>query len=230
MAMRRVAERAARLAAKAAGMEGGEWAGPERLKNRDAAMRFAAVAVGMVGVTYASVPLYRIFCQATGLGGTTARVEDVAQEGPTSQRAVRVHLDSARADGLPWRFVPTQRSVEVRPGESALAFYSVENESNEEGTGVAAYNVSPGKAGRHFAKVQCFCFTRERLEPGQHVRMPVQFFISPQMLRDSTTDDVEQMTLSYTFFRANDQDGAKDLDRLDTAQDGGGGGTGDASG
>lgn len=204
MAMRRVAERAARLAAKAAGMEGGEWAGPERFKNRDAAMRFAAVAVGMVGVTYASVPLYRIFCQATGLGGTTARVEDVAQEGPASQRAVRVHLDSARADGLPWRFVPAQRSVEVRPGESALAFYSVENESDKEGTGVAAYNVSPGKAGRHFAKVQCFCFERQKLGPKEKLHLPVLFFLDPAFASDRRCRDVHDIHLSYTFFPVDD--------------------------
>lgn len=203
--MRRVVHWAGGLAARAAGMSEKQWDGAKHAysANAERAMRYAAVAVGMVGATYASVPLYRLFCQATGLGGAT-RVEDVAPEGAVSNRRVRIHLDSARAEGLPWKFTPAQRSMDVRPGESALAFYEVENTSNAEWTGVASYNVSPAKAGRHFAKVQCFCFERQRLHPHEKVHLPVLFFLDPAFASDKRCHDTHDIHLSYTFYESSD--------------------------
>jgi cytochrome c oxidase assembly protein subunit 11 len=203
-AMRRMVNAAGSAAAKAAGMHERSWSGPVGSKpNADRALRYGAVAVGMVGATYASVPLYRLFCQATGLGGAT-RVEDVAPNGAASSRRVRIHLDSVCAEGLPWRFTPAQRSMDVRPGESALAFYEVENKSDSVLTGVASYNVSPAKSGRHFAKVQCFCFERQQLRPREKVHLPVLFFLDPEFDSDKRCRDTHDIHLSYTFYESSD--------------------------
>ncbi|KAG5547644.1 hypothetical protein RHGRI_013365 [Rhododendron griersonianum] len=134
----------------------------------------------MVGCSYAAVPLYRRFCQATGYGGTVQRRESVeekiarhAQDGTVTTREIVVQFNADVADGMPWKFIPTQREVRVRPGESALAFYTAENQSSTPITGVSTYNVTPMKAAVYFNKIQCFCFEEQRLLPGEQIDMPV---------------------------------------------------------
>jgi cytochrome c oxidase assembly protein subunit 11 len=180
-------------------------------------MYLFAMTIGMVGLTYASVPLYRMFCQATGFGGTTRRktVEEKlaaqanappAVTAAAKSRAVVISFNADVAEGLPWRFTPTQKSVVVRPGETTLAFFTAKNESARDVTGVATYNVQPNKAGSHFNKVQCFCFEEQRLRAGEEVDMPVFFYLDPEFATDAAMADVNDVTLSYTFFRSDDYD------------------------
>ncbi|CAI5482713.1 unnamed protein product [Closterium sp. Yama58-4] len=144
-------------------------------------MYLVAAALAMLGAAYASVPLYRLFCQATGFGGTTQRKETVeekvarqnADNTAAPARELVIHFNADVAEGLPWRFIPTQREVRVRPGQSTLAFYTAHNKSDKPITGVSTYNVSPMKAGIYFNKIQCFCFEEQRLQPGETIDMPV---------------------------------------------------------
>ena len=175
-----------------------------------AAMLFAVVG-GMVGLAYASVPLYRLFCQVTGFGGTP-RIAAVGDEAVTASetpgRTLTVRFDSTVNSSLPWRFKPVQRALNVKAGEQKLAFYSAENLSDKDLTGTATFNVTPHKAAQYFVKIDCFCFTEQRLEAGQTVEMPVSFYVDPEILTDENTADVSTITLSYTFFREkNDKEG-----------------------
>jgi len=182
--------------------------------NATGAAYLLALVTAVVGGTYASVPLYRMFCQATGFGGTTRRVtleEKLARESwsddaraEASRREVRVYFNADVAEGMPWRFHPTQKSVVVRPGESALAFYTARNLSRTPVTGVATYNVQPNKVGQYFNKVQCFCFEEQRLRGKEEVDMPVLFYIDPEFARDPNMRDVKSLILSYTFFKSDD--------------------------
>ncbi len=181
-----------------------------RAANRNFAGYMLAVAVGVVGLSYASVPLYRVFCQATGFGGTVrdggddAFVTPLAATAPVAGRPLRVRFNADVSATVPWRFVPTQSEVTVLPGETALAFYSAENRGDSDVTGIATYNVTPAKAGVYFNKVQCFCFDEQRLKKGEKLDMPVFFFIDPEFAADENMADVTDITLSYTFFRAQD--------------------------
>lgn len=157
------------------------------------------LAVGMLAMAYASVPIYRIFCQKTGYGGTTQ-----VAAAPSSQvcnRVIHVRFNADVHRDLPWYFKPLQTQISVKVGENALAFYESRNNSKEPVLGMATYNVTPDKAGIYFQKIACFCFEEQILQPGQHVTMPVQFFIDPEIMRDPSLDDVKTITLSYTFFR-----------------------------
>lgn len=156
------------------------------------------VVAAMVGATYAAVPLYYVFCRATGYGGTPNRA--TAAPGATGTRVMTVRFDTNVDPKLPWTFVPEQRSVQVRIGEDKLVFFRAVNNSNVPITGHAAFNVEPDYAARYFSKIQCFCFTEQRLNPGQVAEMPVSFFISPKLLGDHEEDTVSEMTLSYTFY------------------------------
>jgi len=173
-----------------------------------------ALAVGMVGATYASVPLYRMFCQATGFGGTTRRktiedkLRDAASLPPGTKaaalaRSVTISFNADVAEGMPWRFAPTQKNVVVRPGETTLAFFTAKNRSKDPVVGVATYNVQPNKAGSYFNKVQCFCFEEQRLRGGEEVDMPVFFYLDPEFASDPAMADVNDVILSYTFFRSD---------------------------
>jgi len=162
----------------------------------------------MVGLAYASVPLYELFCKVTGFGGTT-QVAAVAP-GRVLERSVTVRFDASREAGLPWKFEPLQRQVTVRLGEEALIFYRASNLSQRPIVGTATYNVTPDIAGGWFNKIQCFCFTEQLLMPGETVEMPVTFFIDPEMANDRKYDKVTTITLSYTFFEAT-SDRAKAL-------------------
>jgi cytochrome c oxidase assembly protein subunit 11 len=146
------------------------------------------------------VPLYEMFCLVTGFGGTP----QIASVAPTkvTERTVRVRFDSNVAAGLGWEFQPVQREIEVRIGETALAFYRAKNTSGRDQWGSASYNVTPEVTGAYFTKMHCFCFEKQHLRAGEEMDMPVQFFIDPSMVDDKTLDGVKTITLSYTFFAA----------------------------
>ena len=173
-----------------------------------------AVALGTLGLSYASVPLYRIFCQTTGFGGTTKRHTGGGEddgydlpEDPASlpgNRPLRVTFNTDVGGDLPWSFKPVQKHVTVLAGQTALAFFEATNHSKEPIIGVATYNVVPNEAGAYFNKIQCFCFDEQRLLPGETVDMPVFFYIDPDYLKDRRMGKCDSMTLSYTFFRSND--------------------------
>jgi cytochrome c oxidase assembly protein subunit 11 len=160
-----------------------------------------AVVGVMIGLVSASVPLYRLFCQATGYSGTTQR----ASAAPTSEiadRLITVRFDADTAPDLNWEFRPLQASVRVHPGEEKVIAYRAVNRNKEPVTGTATFNVTPAKAGIYFDKLQCFCFTKQLLEPGQQTDLTVSFFVDPDIARDPNTQDVDTITLSYTMFRA----------------------------
>uniref|UniRef100_A0A0D9VY97 Cytochrome c oxidase assembly protein CtaG n=2 Tax=Oryzinae TaxID=1648021 RepID=A0A0D9VY97_9ORYZ len=187
-------------------------AAAEREKSSRRTMAYlVGVAAAMVGASYAAVPLYRRFCQVTGYGGTTQRRESVeekisrhARDGTTTSREIIVQFNADVADGMPWKFIPTQREVKVKPGESALAFYTAENRSSAPITGVSTYNVAPMKAAIYFNKIQCFCFEEQTLLPGEQIDMPVFFYIDPEFETDPKMEGVNNIVLSYTFFKVND--------------------------
>jgi len=246
-------------------------------RNNRLAMYALSMVIGALGATYASVPLYKLFCQTTGFGGTTQRValdspspkvyesesaslfyilqgrvftqlerlyltiqtmsrksigssnrvgnthvntwtdEDAAAKlaslRPVSNgRLLRVFFDANTSDILPWKFTPTQPSVSVVPGETALSFFTCTNKSDKPITGVATYNVHPPKAGLYFNKVQCFCFEEQRLLPGETVDMPVFFYIDPEFIDDPYLDRVSSITLSYTFFKTDEDYFDEDYD------------------
>lgn len=174
-------------------------------KERAAAKRHLAIAVvctlvvaSMVGLSFAAVPLYRLYCQVTGYAGTTQRAEKASDK--VLDRTVTVRFDSNVASDLPWIFEPEQRKLDVKIGENALAFYKATNRSDRAITGTAVFNVTPESAGVYFNKVQCFCFTEQRLEPGQSADMAVSFFVDPGFVDDDDTKDLSELTLSYTFY------------------------------
>jgi cytochrome c oxidase assembly protein subunit 11 len=172
----------------------------------------------MVGLVSYSATLYRLFCAATGYGGTTQRV--ASDTASPSSRIVTVRFSTNVAPGLPWRFEPAQREVQLRLGEDTLAFFIAKNLSARDYVAHATFNVTPVKAGIYFKKIQCFCFTEERLGAHQQVEMPVDFFVDPQLATDPSTKDVDTITLSYTFFASERPNGAADLARFaDAAPD-----------
>ncbi len=158
----------------------------------------AFAAIGMVGAAYAAVPLYRMFCQVTGFGGTT----QVAAAAPAEmgERIITVRFNADTAGAMLWRFRPLQRAVTVRVGEQTLALYEAVNPSWRRIVGTATFNVTPAKAGAYFNKIECFCFTEQALTPGESVDMPVSFFVDPSISDDPNLDDLNTITLSYTFF------------------------------
>ena len=221
--------------------------------NAQLAWYAAAIVMGVVGATYASVPLYKVFCQTTGFGGTTQRVlqdaepptliesmfksalqqlpqgvvrkarvhtwtdEDAAarlsQLRPVvNAELITVHFDTTVPDILPWSFEATQPNVKVVPGETALSFFRVKNNSDKAITGVATYNVHPPKMGLYFQKIQCFCFEEQRILPGESVDMPVFYFIDPEMLDDPQVSYITDVTLSYTFFPTGEDEDFDDDD------------------
>ena len=171
------------------------------------AFALASVIVGMVGLTAAAVPLYRLFCQVTGYGGTTQRADAAPERQVDQTIEVRFNADVGR--DLPWSFTPVERAVTVRLGEQHLAFYRAHNTSDRPITGTAIFNVTPFKAGAYFSKIACFCFEEQTLQGGETVDMPVSFYVDSAILEDPDTRDVRAITLSYTFFAREDgSDGA----------------------
>jgi cytochrome c oxidase assembly protein subunit 11 len=172
-------------------------------KNKRLMISCVLAVAFMVGMSFASVPLYNIFCRVTGYGGTT-QVGTAPTEEFVSDRKVTVRFDASMNTGLPWGFQPEQREITLRVGETGMAFYKAESRSDERTVGTATFNVTPLKAGQYFVKTQCFCFTEQALEPGQVADMPVSFYIDPGILEDSNLDDTNTITLSYTFYRKKD--------------------------
>jgi cytochrome c oxidase assembly protein subunit 11 len=188
--------------------------------------KVAAIALGgaaaMMALGFASVPLYRIFCQVTGYGGTTQRVDEAqAATIAVSNRTMSIRFDANVERGMPWRFRPEQNTDTVAIGARDMAIFTAKNLSDKPIKGMASFNVEPEQVGRYFSKIQCFCFTEQELQPGQEVRMPVLYYVDPKILNDPEAKDVEQITLSYTFHRAAD-DGeearANALDRVAAAR------------
>jgi cytochrome c oxidase assembly protein subunit 11 len=176
----------------------------DRAKRRTGALT-ALLAVAMIGLAYASVPLYRLFCQVTGFGGTTGRAEAAALPDAATMRAlggqtINVRLDSNIAPGMAWRFQPIDRETRIKIGEKRLGFFTATNIASTPTTGRATFNVSPDVAGQYFRKIECFCFTEQTLAAGETVRMPVTYFIDPDILNDPDARKIDEITLSYTFF------------------------------
>jgi cytochrome c oxidase assembly protein subunit 11 len=169
-------------------------------KNTRVALMAGTTAIAMVGAAFAAVPLYNLFCQVTGYGGTTTVA--VGEAGVILDREMTVLFDANANRQLGWDFRPVQRSMTVRVGETALAYYTATNNSNRPVTGVATFNVAPFKAASYFSKLECFCFTEQTLQPGETVQMPVLFFVDPLIDEERRLDDVHTMTLSYTFFES----------------------------
>jgi len=157
---------------------------------------------GMVGLSFAAVPLYRMFCEATGYAGTP-QLRGASAPGGTD-RTIAVRFNATTSPGLPWRFAPNEAAVTVKLGEDRLAYYVGQNRSQQPVTGVATYNVTPEKVGRYFHKTACFCFDEQTLAPGQEMQFPLSFWVDPAIASDPDTRDVTTITLSYTFFRSLD--------------------------
>ncbi|KZS49562.1 MULTISPECIES: cytochrome c oxidase assembly protein [Rhizobium] len=153
---------------------------------------------GMGAMSYAAVPLYRIFCQVTGYNGTTQRVDQVSSV--VLDRTMRVTFDANVAPGLQWDFKPVEREVNPKIGETIQVNFTAENRSNETQRGQAVFNVTPGEAGVYFNKVQCFCFTETDLKPGEKLDMPVVFYIDPDIVKAVESKNIHTVTLSYTFY------------------------------
>jgi cytochrome c oxidase assembly protein subunit 11 len=166
-------------------------------KNSRTALLMALIVAAMIGVAFASPPIYRTFCSLTGFGGTPLRAEKAPGAIPGQ---VGVRFDANVHPGLPWRFEPEQTTVRIQPGAQTKIFYRAQNLSARAWTGQAAYNVSPDQVGKYFKKIQCFCFTEQTLKAGQTVDMPVVFFVDPAIKKDPDTKDIDEITLSYTFY------------------------------
>jgi cytochrome c oxidase assembly protein subunit 11 len=166
-------------------------------RNKRVAFRAAIFALAMLVLAFASVPLYRAFCQATGFGGTPQRA-DSAPGAVAGEIGVRFDADINPA--LPWKFVPEQTTIRIHPGARTTIAYHATNFTARKTTGRAIFNVSPEKAGQYFSKIECFCFTEQTLKAGQSVDMPVVFFVDPKILKDEDTRGIDEITLSYTFY------------------------------
>lgn len=176
--------------------------GRKRISNLAIAGACLAFFGGMIGMSYAAVPLYQVFCQVTGYGGTTQRVEQASDV--ILDQTVSVHFDTNMASGLPWTFEPVQRDIALRIGETAEVMFRARNDLREAWIARAAYNVSPHYAGAYFNKLECFCFTDMTLKPGEEIEMPVVFFVDPDIVNQPEFVGLKQLTLSYTFYPAKD--------------------------
>jgi cytochrome c oxidase assembly protein subunit 11 len=165
---------------------------------RTALLGFLLVAA-MVGVAFASVPLYRMFCQVTGFAGTPRRAASDDAPGPAG-RMISIRFDANHNAALPWRFAAVDARRDVAIGARNIALYTARNLSDRPVTGTATFNVTPAQAGQYFTKIQCFCFTEQTLRPGQEMQMPVVFFVDPKILDDPAARDISEITLSYTFY------------------------------
>jgi cytochrome c oxidase assembly protein subunit 11 len=173
-------------------------------KSTRLAFILATVVVGMIGLAYASVPLYDLFCRVTGYGGTTQQAE-IAPD-VILNREITIEFDANTSRNMPWDFKPVERKVTMKVGQSGLAFYEAFNPTDQVIKGTATFNVTPQKVGQYFTKIDCFCFTEQVLQPGERVDMPVTFFVDPEIDNDPNAKEVKVITLSYTFFVSDDED------------------------
>ncbi len=171
--------------------------------NANVAFAIVALVLSMLLLSFAVVPLYNLFCKATGYGGTTQRA-DAYVKVAKGTRKIKVEFDANVDKNLPWRFIPKHRSTTVITGENTLIFYESENLSDHDIIGTSVYNVTPLKAGKYFVKIHCFCFEEQLLKAGQKVLMPVSFFIDPEIENDPEMYDIDRITLSYSFFKVRD--------------------------
>jgi cytochrome c oxidase assembly protein subunit 11 len=183
--------------------------------NRRVAAMCAGIVAGMVGLSFASVPLYRLFCQVTGYGGTTQVAE--APAGAVLDRQMTVQFDANVGPGLPMRFAAVQRNETMPIGEQSIAYYEVSNPTDKPIVGTAVFNVVPHKAGIYFNKIECFCFTEQKLMPGESARLPVAYFIDPAIADDEDLKTLKSITLSYTFYPAKAQAGLENGAAADPA-------------
>jgi cytochrome c oxidase assembly protein subunit 11 len=193
-------------------------------RNWVSAVALFAVVAGMTGLSFASVPLYRMFCQLTGYAGTP-RTENVAASTGIAEQTVTVQFDANVNSDLPWRFKPADRAVNVHLGEETLTHYTAVNLSDQPVTGTATFNVAPDGAAKYFSKIECFCFTEQTLAPGEEVSMPVLFYVDAAMADDIDARDIRKVTLSYTFYRtdADDKNTTKPADVSASVNAGGNG-------
>ena len=169
------------------------------------ALLVVSVVVGMIGLSYAAVPLYDLFCRTTGFGGTPVALKEESIQYITPAVNIKVQFNSDVAGELNWKFIPVEREVTVKTGTNNLAFYTAKNLSESKITGIATFNVTPPKIGKYFSKIDCFCFEEQTLESGEVVEMPVSFFIDPEIASDPNTQEVKTITLSYTFFNSGEK-------------------------
>lgn len=172
--------------------------------NRRTGLKLALVALGMFAFGFALVPFYDVLCKVTGLNGKTGRAEATVRSMPDNERSVTVEFTGSTMSGLPWEFRPLQKSMRVHPGEVAEAYYEARNPTGEAITGQAVPSVVPGTAAAHFKKIECFCFSRQTLKPGETRRMPVRFVVDTGLAKDVNT-----VTLAYAFFNADQQSARK---------------------
>ena len=175
-------------------------------KNRAVGIRAALFGLAMLGLAFASVPLYRIFCQVTGFGGTTMKAE--AAPGAVAGQ-IGVRFDANIDPRLPWKFEPEQATVRIHPGGRTTIYYRATNYTARNTTGQAIFNVTPEIAGKYFSKIECFCFTEQTLKPGESVRMPVIFYVDPKLREDPDTQHIDEITLSYTFYPVENPQSAR---------------------
>ncbi|KAG6462937.1 hypothetical protein O3G_MSEX013547 [Manduca sexta] len=179
----------------------------QRGKIRSTLNYMIALGVMTVGLSYAAVPLYRIFCQAYSYGGTTGTAEPdevVSNMKAVKHRPLKIRFNADTASSMQWNFRPQQHDIMVVPGETALAFYTARNPTDKPVTGISTYNVIPFEAGQYFNKIQCFCFEEQQLNPHEQVDMPVFFYIDPEFVEDPKMEFVDEIVLSYTFFEAKE--------------------------
>jgi cytochrome c oxidase assembly protein subunit 11 len=168
-------------------------------RNARTALLAVLLVAGMAGLAFASVPLYRMFCQVTGFAGTP-RLAAGGEAPGAAGRMISIRFDANRNSALPWRFEAVDARRRVAIGARSIALYTARNLSDRPVTGTATFNVTPAQAGQYFTKIQCFCFTEQTLRPGQEVQMPVVFFVDPRILDDPAARDISEITLSYTFY------------------------------
>jgi cytochrome c oxidase assembly protein subunit 11 len=180
------------------------------------AAKLAGVAAVMLSLSFAAVPFYDWFCRVTGFGGTTS-----VADGPSAEildQTVLVRFDASVEAGMPWEFRPLDRTMEIRIGETGLAFYEAYNPTSQPVAGTASYNVTPDSAGGYFTKIACFCFEQQVLQPGERVQMPVSFYVDPALVTDPEGRFVREITLSYTFHRTDLPDAQASLIPADAGQ------------
>jgi cytochrome c oxidase assembly protein subunit 11 len=187
------------------------------------ALALCGIVVAMLGLSFWSPTLYRLFCEATGFAGTP-KTENVARSTGVGAAMVTVRFDANVNSALPWHFQPEQRDVRVQVGAETMVHYTAVNVSDKPVTGTATFNVVPDKAAPYFSKLECFCFTEQTLQPGQKVSMPVVFYVDPGLAEDPTTRDVRTITLSYTFYRTDNQPAPDSTASVTTTQAAGSGG------
>ncbi len=189
-------------------------------KNAKTATVLFSIVAGMVGLAYASVPLYQWLCQVTGISGTP-QTENVVASTEILDETIQIRFDSNVSPALPWAFEPLQQTMTVRLGEERLAFYKATNTSDKPIVGTSTFNVSPFKAGPFFVKMECFCFTEQVLLPGESIEMPVSFYVDPSIHEEVNTKELTAVTLSYTFYQAKDQTKVSDNATTPTTNNGG---------